>query len=355
MSDLKSRKLVCSLVALILCLVFFTLQFTKLPSFPTMDTADNKIRINDTKVISDPMPSYSYDSKWKSKTYGLPSKDLLEVIKSNVLSHQERITKTDPVTKEKTTTIVNKDVLLITVVSSDMMNYTLNWIESLKRTDQDEKFLAFAIDQAVVDELTQKGYEKNVMLVPKEWLHVPLSSNFTLWKNEDDRPIKQAKSLIVERLLYMNIIVWFSDVDVVFLSPHILDAMLVQITDRPNTHMLFSQEVEQRTVDSAFYLMKPSKITKQFMARVIEEQDKPTNQLTLQKIMNRVLKSMFPRDYVKSPYRLLDLLLYPNGKYFFRMNLPTRLGFNPMMVHANYLTGDKKKESLIEAGLWFTD
>ncbi|KAI7875244.1 nucleotide-diphospho-sugar transferase, partial [Mucor mucedo] len=234
-----------------------------------------------------------------------------------------------------------------------MMNYTLNWIEALKRTDQNKKFLVFAIDQEVVDVLTHKGYEKNVILVPKEWLKVPLSSDFTLWKNEDHRPITHAKTLIVERLLYMNIIVWFSDVDIVILSPHILDAMLVQITDRPNTHMLFSQEVEHRTVNSGFYLMKPSKITKQFMARIIEEQDEPSNEFTQQKIMNRVLKAMFPRDYVKSPYRLMDLLLYPNGKYFFKMDLPTRLGFNPLMVHANNSTGDIKEASLIKAGLWF--
>lgn len=313
----------------------------------------NIIRANDTIAISDPQQTNTYDPNWKPKVYTAPSKRMLEAIMSNLISQQEKNIKTDPLTKEKTSRTSHKDVLLTAVVNSGMMDYTFNWIESLKRSQQDENFLVFAIDQGVVDNLISKGYGKNVILIPEEWFHVPLASDFALWKSDDYRSITHTKSLIVERLLYLNIIVWFSDVDIVFLNSHILDAILVQMSDRPNTHMIFSQEIDHRTVNSGFYVMKPSKITKQFMAKIIEEQDKPNNQLTQQKIMNRVLKAMFPRDYVKSPYRLLDMLLFPNGKYYFRMNLPTRLGLKPMIVHANYLIGNKKMASLVEAGLWF--
>lgn len=355
MSDLKTKKLVCVVVSLMLCLLFFTFQFTRTASFPHIDTNVDVISTNYAKVTTGQPRTYTYDSKWKAKKYPPPSKQLLEVIMSNVLSHQKRIIKSDPLGKKNSTETSNKDVLLTAVVNSGMINYTLNWIESLKRIDQDDKFLVFAIDQGVVDHLTSRGYTKNVILIPEEWFHVPLAPTFALWKSDDYRPITHAKTLIVERLLYMNIIVWFSDVDIVFLNPHILDAMLVQMSDRPNTHMLFSQEVEHRTVNSGFYMMKPSRITKQFIAKIIEEQDKPNNQLTQQKIMNRVLKAMFPRDYEKSPYRLLDLLLYPNGKYYFRMNVPKRLGFKPMIVHANYLIGGEKMASLAKAGLWFIE
>lgn len=99
-------------------------------------------------------------------------------------------------------------------------------------------------------------------------------------------------------------------------------------------------------------MMKPNKVTKQLMRAVVEAQDKP-GALTQQKVMNTVLRNMFHRDLSKGPYRLLNMLLFPNGNYYFRMNLPMKLGIQPLIVHANYLVGDKKKESLQAAGLWY--
>ncbi|KAI8889036.1 glycosyltransferase family 77 protein [Backusella circina FSU 941] len=249
----------------------------------------------------------------------------------------------------------HKDKILLTaVVNSGMLDYTFNWIESLKKTNQDDCFLVFAIDEGVSETLTERGYGGQVTLIPEDWFHVPLSSDFSRWKTNAYRPITHAKTLIVERLLYLDITVWFSDVDIVLLDEHVRDVMLFQMNERPNTDMIFSQEVDQRTVNSGFYMMRPTYQSKQLMHYIISEQDK-TTLFTQQKIMNGVLRSMFGRDLQKSPYRLLDMLLFPNGKYYFRLDLPYKLGIKPMMVHANYIVGDKKRESLKAKDLWYIE
>lgn len=362
--DIKTNRIACCIVASILCLTLFvstwytTNNYQNSPIIEKINTSSKEGVTIIEAIDKQPKkklqasPKYTYDTNWKPKSYPPPSKEVLKAIMSNTIQ-EGKATKIGPLTNEKSTSAGRKNILLTAIVNSGMMDYTFNWIQSLKNTNQDDKFLVFAIDQGVVDEMTANGYGKQVVLIPEDWYHVPLASDFALWKSNDYRPITHAKTLIVERLLYLDITVWFTDVDMVFLNSHILETMLIQIAERPNTHMIFSQEVDQRTINSGFYMMQPSKITKQFMAKVIELQDKPDNTLTQQKIMNSVLKAMFPREVHKSPYRFLDMLLFPNGKYYFRMNLPKKLGLKPMMVHANYLVGDKKKAALIKAGLWY--
>lgn len=347
MADIKTKKILFYLTTVVICsfllLSVNSVAQDKTLSFEETDAleAENELSLTIEEDQRQFGNTTTYDKKWNPPNYTPPPQDTILAIEKNLIVEYLPDAKGRP-----------NRVLLTAVVNSGMLDYTLNWIESLKRTNQDEKFLVFAIDQGVVDELTARGYRDQVTLIPQDWLHVPLASDFAQWKTNDYRPITHAKSLVVERLLYLDVTVWFTDVDIVFLSPYIRDTMLLKMSERPNTHMLFSQEVDQRTINSGFYMMKPSIITKQFMSYVVQEQDKP-NALTQQKVMNAALKLMFKRDLASGPYRLLDMLMFPNGKYYFRLNLPKRLGFEPLMIHANYLIGDKKKQALQKAGLWY--
>jgi len=273
------------------------------------------------------------DLIWTVREYTPPSQHILDAIETNIIDETER-------------------TLLIAVVNHGMLDYTLNWIESLKRTDI-SKYLVFAIDQDLVDALTEKGLADHVVLIPDEWRHVQLSGDFVKWKTNDYAPITHAKSLIVERLLYLNVTVWFSDVDIVFTSPDIYTHLLWNMKNRKDVHMVFSQETRQTTINSGFYLMRPTLVSKRVMGRTIDIQDR-VPKLTQQRVMNRVLANM-NQDYRTSPMLLLDFMLFPNGNIFFGANLPTKLGFSPMMVHANYRVGDQKKISLQEAGLWYLE
>ncbi|KAG2205461.1 hypothetical protein INT46_002706 [Mucor plumbeus] len=349
MPELKSKKILFYILSLAICSVFFVSTFYSTTNKLTPPSKAIEIPIAQNSSQSVSKENYTFDPNWKQRNYAPPPPETLVAIMSNVITKKNKSFRL-----KLKSDVQEKKVLLTAVVNSGMIDYTLNWIESLRLTKQDDKFLVFAIDQGVVDELTLKGYGKQVTLIPNDWFHVPLASDMALWRSNDYRPITHAKSLVVERLLYLDITVWFTDVDIVFLSPFIRETMLAQMAQRPNTHMIFSQEVDHRSVNSGFYLMKPSKITKQFMDQIIREQD-ITETLTQQRVMNNVLKKMFPTDITLSPYRLLDMLLFPNGNYYFKLNLPKKLGIKPMIVHANFLIGDKKKIALIKAGLWYNN
>ncbi|KAI9285478.1 nucleotide-diphospho-sugar transferase-domain-containing protein, partial [Umbelopsis sp. AD052] len=270
---------------------------------------------------------------YKERVYDRPSQKVMDAIERNFIDKVER-------------------TLLIAVVNHGMLEYTLNWIESLKRTDI-TKFLVFAIDQALVDALTNLGLGSNVVLIPDNWRHVQLSGDFAAWKTNSYTPITHAKSLIVERLLYLDVTVWFSDVDIVFVNPNIYTHLMWNLKSRKNVHMVFSQETQYTSINSGFYLMRPTDVSKRVMGRSIDIQDR-VPALTQQRIMNRVLAGM-DQKYKSSPMILLDLMLFPNGHFYFGRKLPTSLGFEPMMVHANYRIGDAKKAALKEVGLWFLD
>jgi hypothetical protein len=251
---------------------------------------------------------------WKERKYTTPSQDILDAIEKNYIDQNER-------------------TLLIAVANNGMLEYILNWIESLKRSEI-SKYLVFAIDQDLVDAMTEKDLGDHVVLIPDDWRHVHISGDFAKWKTNDYAPITHAKSLIVERLLYLDVTVWFSDVDIVFTSPHIYNHLMWNMKNRKDVHMLFSQETRQTTINSGFYIMRSTSVTKRVMGLTIDLQDRVPS-LTQQGVMNHVLGSM-NQDYRTSPMLLLDFMLFPNGNIYFGSKLPTKLGYEPMMVHANY-------------------
>ncbi|CDH56078.1 hypothetical protein RO3G_10121 [Lichtheimia corymbifera JMRC:FSU:9682] len=271
---------------------------------------------------------------WKPKTFPAISAQVKKVIQSNVLK-----TKKD-------------DILLTAVANQGMAEYTLNWIESLKRTKLDTKFLVFSIDAELEQTMIDHGYGDHVVQIPQEWFHKQLSSEFSKWLDSSYTPITHSKTLVVERLLYEGITVWFSDVDIVFTSDHIYDYLVEKLNSRRSTtELLITQETEQKITNSGFYLMRPTNTNKRILADTIMIQDNEPK-VTQQRAMNRVLDEM-NLSYQTSSVALLDLSLFPHGRMFFERNIPLKYGYEPLMVHANYRVGEEKKKSLQAAGLWY--
>ncbi|KAG0173804.1 hypothetical protein DFQ28_008116 [Apophysomyces sp. BC1034] len=272
---------------------------------------------------------------WKPKKFEAVNDAITKIVKANVKKYKK------------------DDVLLTAVANNGMASYTLNWIESLNRCKLGDKFLVFAIDQELVDTLTDKGYGDHVVLIPGGWFHQKLSKGFAEWLDKDYTPITHSKSLVVERLLYMGITVWFSDVDIVFTSPAIYDYLMMKLTSRKFTEVLFSQETEQKIINSGFYVMRPTNTNKRILDDSIRIQDTEP-QVTQQRAINRVLDEM-NLNYQTSQIALLDLVLFPHGRMYFERQIPTKYGMEPMIVHANYRKGDAKRISLIEAKLWYIE
>jgi hypothetical protein len=240
-----------------------------------------------------------------------------------------------------------------------MSNYTLNWIESLKHCDI-HKFLVFAIDNQLVDTLSEAGYERHVVAIPPDWFHMPVSDRLISWGNMNKYlPVTHSKSLVVERLLYMNITVWFSDVDVVFLSPHIYSYLLHKLDTRKATEALFQQRgiKDNNDINSGFFIMKPTHLTKYIISTSISVQDEDyttykKSKTTQQRAINRVIESL-NIDFYTSPLVMLEMELFPVGNVYFDMNIPLKYGINPMMVHGNFRDGEEKEVALRKAGLWY--
>ncbi|KAI8974431.1 nucleotide-diphospho-sugar transferase-domain-containing protein [Pilobolus umbonatus] len=300
--------------------------------------------VHSTDVLDEPEPEdlvavdteFTKVNDWTPKPWGKLSKEIEQMIDINVR-------------KEK------KDRILLTAVTnSGMGDYTLNWIASLKKCGLDDKFLVFATDKAMVDTMHSKGYGKNVVLIPEDWFHQELTSEFGAWLTTGYTPITQAKSLVVERLLYSNVTVWFSDVDIVFTSPSIYSYLTMKLTSRKSlTETLFSQETEQDIVNSGFYVMRPTITNKHILAASIEIQDKEPK-VTQQRAINRILNDM-DLSYHSSKIALLDLMLFPHGRMYFDRNIPTKYDMTPMIVHANYRVGENKMKDLKKFGLWYLD
>ncbi|ORZ02408.1 nucleotide-diphospho-sugar transferase-domain-containing protein [Syncephalastrum racemosum] len=271
---------------------------------------------------------------WQPKQFEALTPDMISIINRNIK-------------KEK------KDKILLTAVAnSGMAEYTLNWIESLKRTNLADKYLVFAIDQALVDEMTAHGYASHVVLIPEDWFHQKLDSGFAKWLDKSYTPITHAKSLVVERLLYDDITVWFSDVDIVFNSAQMYTYLVEKLNSRRSTtETLFTQETEQKIINSGFYIMRPTNTNKRILSDSIVIQDNEP-QVTQQRAINRVLDEM-DLSYHTSPIALLDLAMFPHGRLYFERNIPMKYGMQPMIIHANYRVGKEKKKALQGAGLWY--
>ncbi|KAI7851784.1 nucleotide-diphospho-sugar transferase-domain-containing protein [Circinella umbellata] len=272
--------------------------------------------------------------KWKPKVFEPLDDAMMKIINNNIR-------------KEK------KDKILLTaVVNAGMADYTLNWIESLKLTQQQDNFLVFAIDKELYDILIEHGYSDHVVQIPEDWFHQKLSSDFAKWLDKSYTPITHAKTLVVERLLYAGITVWFSDVDIVFTNSKIYDYLVMKLNSRKSlTEFLTTQETEQKIINSGFYIMRPTDTNKRILSDSIIIQDNEPK-VTQQRAMNRVIDEM-NLSYQTSPVALLDLALFPHGRLYFERAQSTKYAIEPMMVHANYRVGEEKKKSLQGANLWY--
>lgn len=249
--------------------------------------------------------------------------------------------------------------LITAVVNSGMMEYTLNWAESLRLTGY-RRFLIFCIDDALFEALSRRGLGDRAVRIPQEWFHVNVSAGFESYRAPEYNTITHAKSLVVERLLHINITVLFSDVDIVILKPRMLDYFRARLHSRPGTDMLFSVEIERsntNVINSGFYLMRPTNTSRWVIKETIAIQDRSPDETTQQNAMNAAIRKVTPVGSVATSRHvaLLDVFLFPNGYvYFYEQHQSLKaLGVDPFMVHANFVIGSEKKEVLKQAGLWY--
>ncbi|ORY91080.1 nucleotide-diphospho-sugar transferase-domain-containing protein [Syncephalastrum racemosum] len=244
-------------------------------------------------------------------------------------------------------------VLTVATANFGMRDYLYNWIESLKRTNED-KFLVFCLDDKLYTHLVNAGYEAHAAHIPESWFHQDVPAAFEEYYTPKYRAITHAKTLVVQRLLYLDVTVFFSDVDIVWLRPRMREYVKTFLDIRRETHVIFQQEgLDERQVNTGFFMMRPTYEMKRLLAETIYIQD-TTDGMTQQGALNKALDALV-LDIRTSSVVLLDVLFFPNGFSYFDNDLPRTRGIDPYILHANYRVGDAKREELRQRGFWYLD
>lgn len=221
-------------------------------------------------------------------------------------------------------------VLVIATANYGMREYLYNWIESLGRTQQDQQYLVFCLDDKLYQHMVAAGYQDHAIQVPENWFHDPSSSDFEDYFSPRYRVITHAKTIIVQQLLYLNITVLFSDVDIVWLRPGTVDYIMSLDPDQDLDAIFQLEGAFDHEINTGFYLMRPTYAMKRFLAQTIYLQDTLPEKITQQVAANRII------DTVADQIALLDVAFFPNGMVYFDTNIARARGVDPYILHANY-------------------
>jgi len=112
--------------------------------------------------------------------------------------------------------------VITAVANMGHANFTLNWIASLLLHGY-KKFVIFCLDFQLYELLIQKGFDNNVVIAPSGWTKLEIPPFEHEWGEENYYKLTEAKIRIQRELLYRNFWIVLSDVDLVFLSSHVVD------------------------------------------------------------------------------------------------------------------------------------
>jgi hypothetical protein len=240
---------------------------------------------------------------------------------------------------------------IITIGNYGFREFILNWILSLKKYGYN-KFVIFSFDQPLVDHLTEKGYQDNVILVPSYWLDYNLTTSFSGWGDNAYKLLTKSKTNIWYNLLLRNYSFLYSDPDVVWLSSHILDHIKFQY-ENSFAEVLFAQDLDNREIycNTGFFYATPTQFVKSLFTNFIEQQRLPKHNATIDQHVFQGITRI--NKFNDTRIDTLDFLLFANGNVHFSNNLNRKMSIPPLVVHANYLNGEKEKMSKLKSrGYW---
>uniref|UniRef100_A0A914DVX9 Nucleotide-diphospho-sugar transferase domain-containing protein n=1 Tax=Acrobeloides nanus TaxID=290746 RepID=A0A914DVX9_9BILA len=241
--------------------------------------------------------------------------------------------------------------LITAVANNGHFEFVLNLIANLNDFGY-TKFLIICLDLVLYENLVKYNFAEYAVLVPSTWLpSANISTHEAIWETKDYYPITRSKVFIVNKLVQHGLTILFTDVDIVWLSPNILNYIDAVAPGKDFVYSIDKTEhPASREVNSGFYMVRSNEGGKEIF-KAIEERLKvdPDHD---QFVINRVFDSN-PELLNKHGYRL-NKLLFANGDTYFHKQMNKKLGIQPMTIHANYLIGfDKKKCSLIQANMWY--
>jgi hypothetical protein len=244
------------------------------------------------------------------------------------------------------------DFTIITIANYGFREFLLNWIINLSKHGF-HKFVVFSFDQGLVDYLAEKGYQNNVVIVPRAWLDYNISTDFANFAHETYVKIVKSKTNIWLNLLTRKYSFIFSDPDVAWLSRHILDHIKFQY-EHSYAEVLFSQDQQDRIIhcNTGFFYATATPFVKTLFTDLLNLQRVGKDKSYIEQFYLRDM--LVRRRFNDTRIDTLDCALYGTGKSHFHDKINQNLTCTPLTVHMNYMKGrDTKMNSLKSIGYWY--
>ena len=272
--------------------------------------------------------------------------------------------------------------VLVTVVTAGMRDYVLNWLYDLDRHNVTE-YIVVAVDPTIYEELCSRGVP--TLLFPLEWQFVDGHTVFPLPTEKHVHEFLQgaygrvvgAKLFAIYHMVKAGYDVVFSDVDIVFPRPGFFDHLLALAESHPDAGVFVSQEPAfvcyqfkwfpegyLPCVNTGLYMIRSRPSMVALLHEAVTATAGWTTHLANQPTFNQLLyeRGMLGKvdnatgEVAWAPALVaIDNNIAMNGHHYFHgHDFPGRLPppHEPLAVHANFLTGDSKRESLRKRGLW---
>lgn len=240
--------------------------------------------------------------------------------------------------------------LIMTTSNYGMMEMTLNWAASLRRQGY-SRFVIACLDEHIYNELHEHGLGHHTA-----WFVQPDMSPHAEWGTDLYMRLMFSRVKILRQLLHLHYTVLFTDVDVVFLSKHVLEHIVFEThRHQPDiTFMVDNAIGTPRVINGGFLFLRPTPRMDHILDRVMYwmksgDKDLAYDQMALNHVVDKELKIKYSQHV-----HPLDMSLYASGWTYKRNRMNERLGIQPMVVHFNWIAHTKNKiKYMKEQGMFY--
>jgi hypothetical protein len=243
--------------------------------------------------------------------------------------------------------------LVVAIVNQGHYEFLENFYTAMRRIGLHRSFLVVALDKSLEQMSTSLG----VTTIPgthftslpgyddPEW------KKEMMWSHSDYNQLVNTKIVIVDAILRRyNLNVVFTDVDLVWLQPKMLDYIKYYF-DVGQFDFIMARDVWDTLYNACtgFYAVRPTDWALGVMQKVMTSEMKRGNN---DQVVFNILMGSYPREDLLRIY-YLPLELFMNGQSF-DMGLQNMYNVKPFLFHANYRVGKVEKRKLLQqAGYWY--
>jgi len=225
------------------------------------------------------------------------------------------------------------NIAFITLTNTGYVDYTLNCLESLCRSNTEKGLVSYCIGIYGYNKIKKNGFDCK-LIDDKE----DDNSKFIKFTDNDFARITYNKFKIIYENLLTHSFVCITDGDIVYEKNGIFDFLLTYIED--NDVLIQSEGLTHPDLCSGFMFIKSNELTREVFnpENVTDNNEKNWND---QVYVNKIK--------YKLKYKKLPLYLFPTGNYYYEYSI----NLDPYLIHFNWVVGHEKQKKMIQYKKWF--